>query len=143
MTKKKNPEDLLKVGRKPFYSTVEELEQKINEYFANCPDKRIIKLRDSEGLEHNDYIPCPTVTGLALYLGFTDRQSMYDYQEKPEFTCTIKRARTFIEREYEKMLHNGQCTGAIFALKNMGWKDRTEVDNTVSFKQSLIEFTEE
>lgn len=132
MTKKKNPKDLEKAGRKPFYPTVTDLENKISEYFNDCPDKRMIKIRDSEGAEYHDYVPCPTVTGLALFLGFCDRQSMYDYQEKPEFSCTIKRARTFIENEYEKMLHNGQCTGAIFALKNMGWKDKTEQEITGS-----------
>ena len=57
---------------------------------------------------------------------------MYDYEEKSQFSYTIKRARTFIECEYEKMLHNGQCTGAIFALKNMGWKDKTEQEITGS-----------
>ena len=77
----------------------------------------MIKVRDSEGAEYCDYVPCPTMTGLALFLGFCSRQSMYDYEEKSQFSYTIKRARTFIECEYEKMLHNGQCTGAIFALK--------------------------
>lgn len=117
-------------GRPALFKTVKELETKIDKYFKECPDKRMVKVKDSEGAEYHDYLPCPTVTGLALYLGFCDRQSMYDYQEKQEFTCTIKRARTFIENEYEKMLHNGQCTGAIFALKNMGWKDRIEQEIT-------------
>jgi hypothetical protein len=99
----------------------------------------MIKVRDSEGSEYHDYVPCPTVTGLALYLGFCDRQSMYDYQEKPNFSCTIKRARTFIEHEYEKMLHNGQCTGAIFALKNMGWADKTQTELTGANGADLVQ----
>jgi hypothetical protein len=132
MTKKKKPEDLQKVGAKPFYKSAKELEEKIDSYFSDCPDTRITITRDSEGATIPIDVPCPTVTGLALYLGFCDRQSMYDYQEKPEFTCIIKRARTFIEREYEKKLHDTACTGAIFALKNMGWKDKTEQEITGS-----------
>ena len=31
-----------------------------------------------------------------------------------------------IESEYEKKLSGQMCTVAIFALKNLGWKDKTE-----------------
>lgn len=135
MTKRKKPEDLKKRGRKPFFDSPEKLEKHINEYFTNCPDKRTV-VSNGEILK----VPCPTVTGLALYLGFIDRRSLYEYNEKPEFTHIIKRARTFIENEYEKMLQNPQCTGAIFALKVMGWneksKDEQEIDNLS--KQSYL-----
>lgn len=67
-----------------------------------------------------------TITGLALALGFESRQSFYDYEKNGEFSYTIKRLRLQIESEYEKKLHESACTGAIFALKNFGWKDKTE-----------------
>ena len=130
MTKKKAKEDILPSGRAPFYKSVKELESKIDSYFSDCPDKRMVKVRDPEGGEYMDYVSCPTITGLSLFLGFCSRQSMYDYEENPNYTYTIKKARTFIEREYESMLHNGQCTGAIFALKNMGWNDKTQTELT-------------
>jgi hypothetical protein len=140
MTKKKDPKDLLKVGRPPLYKSVKDLDAKIYEYFTDCPDKRIVKLKDCEGAEYQDKVPCPTLTGLTLFLGFCDKQSLYDYeQNKPEFTCSIKRARTFIEREYENMLYNGQCTGAIFALKNMGWSDKTQTELTGANGSDLVQ----
>jgi hypothetical protein len=71
-----------------------------------------------------------TITGLTLYLGFSDRGSLDDYEKKEEFSHIIKRARKLVEHNYEKRLHGDKNTGAIFALKNMGWKDKTEVENT-------------
>lgn len=120
------------VGRPPIFKTVEELQLKIDSYFQNCPDKRKIMVRVQEWkskykVEHE--VDCPTITGLALHLGFCDRQSFYDYKEKEEFSCTIKKARTFIEREYEKLLQSNP-TGAIFALKNFWRTDKQEIHNT-------------
>lgn len=115
--KNKNPN-----GRPPKFNDVESLENMIDEYFDQCPDKRPIAT--ATGITE---VPCPTITGLALFLGFCSRQSMYDYEANEKFTYTIKRARTFIEREYEKQLHSGSCGGAIFALKNMGWKDTQDI----------------
>ena len=114
-----------KVGRPLVFSSVEELEECINRYFNG--DMRT-KLLFNNGISQN--IPVPTISGLAIFLGFESRQSLYDYEKRDEFSYTIKRARLFIEREYEEQLQVGNTTGAIFALKNMGWKDRTEVENT-------------
>lgn len=70
-----------------------------------------------------------TITGLALFLGFESRQSFYDYEEKPDFTYIIKVARLRVENQYELRLNNNPSpTGAIFALKNMGWKDKQETE---------------
>jgi len=65
----------------------------------------------------------PTLTGLALALGFCSRQSIYDYEEREEFTFTIKRAKLIVEQWYESLLSGTTPTGAIFALKNFGWRD--------------------
>jgi hypothetical protein len=88
-----------------------------------------------EGNKRDGYterkVDCPTITGLVLFCGFSDRQSFYDYEKKAEFTCTIKKARTFIEREYEELLHENP-TAAIFALKNFDWSDKQEQTLTVN-----------
>jgi DNA-packaging protein gp3 len=96
-------------GRPAIFESVEQLEKAIAEYFDTTVKK--------------------TITGLAYHLGFESRQSFYDYQDREEFSYSIKRARLRIEMYYEEKLTENNCTGPIFALKNMSWKDKTEVDN--------------
>lgn len=72
----------------------------------------------------------PTWTGLAIHLGFESRKSLNDYADKPEFSYSVKRALQRIENKYEKAISANNPTGAIFALKNFGWKDKHEVDHT-------------
>ena len=117
-----------KVGRPAFYETVDELQAAIKSYFDKPPTKKVIvgKGDDRQEIE----LPLLTLTGLAYHLGFESRQSFYDYEEKPEFTYTLKRARLFIERDYEMQLQLGNPTGAIFALKNFGWRDKQETEHT-------------
>lgn len=111
------------------YSSPKELSEKIDDYFKNgVREKKVVVGHGPT--KRTEMIPVPTITGLAIHLGFASRQSMYDYEKMPEFSYTIKRARLFIEREYEEMLQVGNTTGAIFALKNLGWQDKSEVLNT-------------
>lgn len=70
----------------------------------------------------------PTISGLAYHLGFESRQSFYDYEEREEFSYTIKRCRLFMESWYEARLQGNSPAGSIFWLKNAGWTDRTEVE---------------
>ena len=73
----------------------------------------------------------PTVTGLSLHIGFADKSSLYDYKKKDEFSHSIKRAISRIEKYHEiAIAHGDKCTGNIFALKNFDWKDKTETDIT-------------
>lgn len=108
------------VGRPPFYDNPEDLRKAIDEYF--------------EGLIGNH----PTITGLALYLGFTSRQALINYQEKEEFVDTIKKAKLRIEESYEQALFNKNAAGPIFALKNFGWTDKREIE----VKGTTINFTD-
>ena len=100
-----------KGGRPPKFETAEQLKQACDEFIANNPGKL-------------------TITGLAMYLGFCDRQSLYDYEKRPEFSCIIKEARLAVENDYELSLRTASVTGAIFALKNMGWRDKVETGLT-------------
>jgi hypothetical protein len=129
----------METGRPPFYSTPEEFEAKVVEYFANPPMKAVRAGNDM--IE----IPVPTITGLALHLGFESRQSFYDYELKAGFAYTVKKARTLIERHYEEIMQSGNNAGAIFALKNFGWRDRVETDVTTNGKDvgvPLVRFIE-
>jgi hypothetical protein len=70
----------------------------------------------------------PTISGLAYYLGFESRQSFYDYEQREEFSYTIKRCRLFMESHYEARLQGNNPAGSIFWLKNAGWTDKQEID---------------
>lgn len=126
-------------GRPPLFETPEELEEKINDYIKNCPDRKKVYVKNRDGETETVDVPAYTITGLAYYLGFESRQSFYDYEEKEEFTYIIKRARTFIEKEYETLLQSGTCTGVIFALKNMGWSDNIKTENINTERKIYIE----
>lgn len=110
---------LTDTGRPPVYESDKALKQKIEEYFNSLIDD-----------ETQQYITRPTMTGLALFLGYASRQSMYDNAKKEEFSYIITRAQQVIAMSYEEMLLTKVSSGAIFALKNMGWKDKVETDIT-------------
>lgn len=99
-------------GRPPVFNTPEELIIKIEEYINLTIQKRG-KLR---------------ITDLVIHCGFESRQSFYDLEKRDGFSYIIKRARMFIESQYESLLQDGLGAGAIFALKNMGWKDTTGME---------------
>ena len=109
-----------KRGRPLKFKSAAELEGKIEEYFAEC-------VRTGEPL---------TVTGLALALD-TTRETLMDYQEKNDYSDAIKKAKLRIENAYEKRLIARGNGGDIFALKQFGWKDRTEQAVELSGNMSL------
>lgn len=110
-------------GRPLNFKTVEELQEKIDNYFNSCDE-------ESEPI---------TITGLALALG-TTRETLCDYEEKDEYSDTIKTAKLRVQHAYEKRLVRRGNGGDIFALKNFGWKDKSEVDNTLNIKSAFVEF---
>ena len=123
-----------KGGRPAFFDTPERLKERIVEYFESYLPKE----------DGNPPDPAlgfkPTVSGLGLWLGFSDRRSFYNYadrkKDKEEFAHIVKKAIYYIEMQYEQLLESKGATGAIFALKNMGWKDKTEQEVTTN--QSIV-----
>lgn len=128
-------------GRKPKWSTPEELENEIDQYFEQCKKEREV----------------PTVSGLAYCLG-TNRQTLINYENSPnnnwlknsdddfkgECSDIIKMAKSYIESRYEQALFTKtSTTGAIFALKNgfKDWKDKQEVVQTTGKSIDLSELT--
>lgn len=110
------------VGRPRHYNTKEELEASVSEYFVYCYENRI-KL---------------TITGLTLFIGFTNRKSFYSYEQIPEFSHTVKKARTLIEMHYELKLQEAFPQGAVFALKNLGWNAEEQIETTVKKKVKFV-----
>lgn len=102
---------------RPLKYTVEEVENLIDQYFETTGEDR------------------QTITGLALLFG--SKQLMNDYEKRDEFTDKIREAKLKIENSYEISLRGKTPTGAIFALKNMGWHDKTESDVKISGKLSI------
>ena len=94
--------------RPPFYETKEELEAAIEGYFKITPENEI------------------AITWLALHLWFSERKSLIDYAENPEFVHTIKKAKMRVELAYEKRLIARGNWGDVFALKNFEWTDKQE-----------------
>ena len=112
-----------KGGRPPVFETPQQMTDKIEAYFTSIWDE-----------EEQNFSKRPTMTGMALFLGFQSRQSMYDYIKKEGFSYIITRARCVVEQSYEELLATKVSSGAIFALKNMGWNDKTTVDLNASHK---------
>jgi hypothetical protein len=120
-------------GRPAHFKTPDALQAKIDEYFETGRTTRKVIVGEQQ-IE----IPVYTICGLAYYLGFVSRQSFYDYENEVMFSDIIKRSRLKIEAMYEENLHYSTPTGSIFALKNMGWKDKTEIDQNIKTIQPLF-----
>lgn len=138
-------------GRPLKFKSVEELQELIGKYFADCDPHmeevtEWVQARDSSGSLKKDenglnylvevthkimtkQVPY-TVTGLALALD-TSRETLVNYEEKAEYFDTIKRAKEKIQNYLELNLNSTSPTGTIFNLKNnYGWKDKTESEIT-------------
>ena len=103
---------------------------------------RPLKYSDSEGMRRDieEYLKdnkVPTISGLAYFLGFESRQSFYDYEQREEFSYTVKRSRLFIESWYEAKLQGNNPAGSIFWLKNAGWSDKQEIDQKTEHSGSI------
>lgn len=126
-------------GRPPKYTSRDEVDRKIDEYFESR--KGEVALDDDGKPVFNKYgEPCyikpprpPTITGIALYLGFNSKQTLYEYGKKDEFADSILRARSKVEEYAEERLYDkdGQ-RGAEFNLRcNFGWKPEDGAKNDV------------
>lgn len=106
-------------GRPLMFKSVEEMQSKIADYFETTPKDEW------------------TITGLAIALG-TYRSVLCDYEEKDKFSNTIKNAKQMVENSYEIDLKKCGRSGTIFALKNFGWTDKSEVEQSGSVTQIVV-----
>jgi len=109
-------------GQPPKYKTAEQLQKKIDWYFEHPPMRQVVVGPPNNRTTVN--LPCPTITGLCLFLGFESRQSFYDMEKREGFSYTIKKARLQMESFYEESGQLNNSTFSIFALKNFGWIDK-------------------
>ena len=110
------------MGRRPTFTSAEEMQEKIDAYFASCEPEL---LRDGDGTPMLNKNGEPvhvggrpmTIQGLALALGFTSRQSLLNYKAKREFVDTVTRARLRVEQyAAERLFDRDAQRGAQFTL---------------------------
>lgn len=98
------------------FSSPEELQKKIDAYFAMC---------DEKGKPY-------TITGLAVFLD-TTRETIMDYAGRDNYSDTVRKAKLKIHSYAEESLWTARnATGIIFNLKNnypQHWKDRQEIQH--------------
>ena len=122
-------------GRPPKYTDPGEMQRIIDAYFKSCEGEVLRDGNDEPVLnKFGEAVMVgqrpPTMTGLALALGFADRSSLMDYKGKRAFAHVIRRAKSRLEQYAEERLYDrdGQ-RGAQFSLQNnfKGWKDVKDV----------------
>lgn len=105
-------------GRKKMLSP-EEFKEKSREYFDEC------KAQDE----------APSIAGLAFHLGFSSKQSIFDYRKDPEYAHEANRATLFIEAWLNKKVVNKDTysPGQWHILKaNFGYEDKQSLDHQSS-----------
>lgn len=102
------------MGAPAKYDKPEDLEAMIEMYQLNCLTNEVPM----------------TVVGMALFLGFACRDSLYDYQtDRGEaFARVIKKGRAMVERATLEKAMKTNGAGAIFYLKNLGYSDRQHIE---------------
>ncbi len=124
-------------GRPPKYKNKEEIEGLIDKYFEDCEGTLLTNPDTGEPMIDKWGNPIytnrrpPTITGLALALGFATRKSLMDYQGKKEFMETILRAKSRVEMYTEERLFDKDgSNGAKFSLQYnfKGWRDERAED---------------
>lgn len=125
---------MAKRGAKPLYEKPKNLEKAIESYFSSLMQPVIVRSKErgdyvltnpQTGEPYLEQAEPATITGLALALGFSSRQALINYQEKPEFNDTVTRAKARVEEYAERRLFDRDgARGAEFALRcNFKWRD--------------------
>lgn len=128
-----------KAGCPPMYKTPAEMQKVIDKYFEDCSGEYIVIDGQVAQDKNGDPIKTKerplTITGLALALGFSGRQALLNYEGKPQFMDTIKRAKSRIEQYAEERLFDKEgVNGAKFNLSNnfKGWSEKQQIDSNVN-----------
>lgn len=141
--KEENPNNPMRrrVGRPYFYDDSDEgaelFEKNIVSYFEDITnDDETYKLTGKL------FRVNPTITGMMLHVGLSSKQTYYNYLKREKFVNAVERARLAIESSYEAMLYEKGSAGAIFALKNFGWEDRSTIEHGGEIQKVEINFSE-
>ncbi len=113
---------------KPSDKAPGELQALADAYFQGCLGKPLYNeegeaVLDKQGLPVMVGVHPPTVSGLALALGFTARKELLCYRGKKKYRETVERARLRVEEYWESQLFDkDKRQGAEFELRsNFCW----------------------
>lgn len=130
------------------YKSATEMSAAIEEYFKDCEGH---VLTDSSGKTVYDKggepmivgAHPPTVTGLALALGFKTRQSLLNYQARSDkFNDIITVAKSRCEEYAERRLYDRDgVNGAKFSLTNnfKGWREKPPEDEDTDTEIRIVD----
>lgn len=120
------------------------MQEAVNAYFADC-EGRPLTDESGEPILNKNGSPVivgahpPTVTGLALWLGFKTRQSLLNYQHRTAaFNDILTAAKSRCEEYAERRLFDRDgVNGAKFSLANnfKGWNEKSEPSSEKSKKE--------
>lgn len=118
-------------GRPPKYTSPEELQARIDQYFTGCEDQ-LLTITEADGREvpvldkHGKPVIVGakplTITGLAHAVGLT-RRGFLNYRYRPAFAHVVARARARVECYTEERLfdRNGFSGARFLLLTVFGW----------------------
>lgn len=150
----------LEVWRPSKFGSPEEFEKYIKDYFdsitISVPRTKVQNNPDIEAdddfrepvlnnlweqIIDTEYTEIPSILWLCEYLDI-HRSTLIEYEEKKEFSNTIKKAKQRIEKyNAEQLYRKEQVTGIIFNLKNnFDWKDKTESDTNIKGSLTLADW---
>lgn len=132
-------------GNKPIHRTPEAMQTAIDQYFAGCQGSL---LRDEDGGLALDKAGMPiyvggrppTVSGLALALGFTSRQALLQYRARGALGEMAARAVTRCEAYAEEQLYDREgIRGAEFSLRhNFRWSETDAAEDDLKRVAKLL-----
>lgn len=126
------------------YTSAAKMQEAVDAYFADC-EGRPLTDESGEPILNKNGSPVivgahpPTVTGLALWLGFKTRQSLLNYQQRGDkFDDILTVAKSKCEEYAERRLFDRDgVNGAKFSLANnfKGWSEKPEQSSEKSEKE--------
>lgn len=114
------------------------LRLQVENYFNQIRDKKCFYV--GEQVIDEDH---PTVTGLALFLGFPSKECLWKYAENPEYEPAMRYALLRAENFYEKEMLKGNANVKVLLKIFKGWEDMVSTSNNFSFAQFMKDVSDQ
>lgn len=109
---------MTQMGRPRVYQDAETFSTKVDDYFGDCEERE----------------RKPTLAGLCVFMGFSDKESFSNYATYgEEFSRTVKRTKLLMEDDRQQLLLSKDkfTPGVALDLQNNhGWKNKSETELT-------------